>query len=110
MSKYRRRQQRASPTSSSDEAPINSEIGQPPVGQPPAGLLNTANSAQISGSHQLSDAPRALDSALQALADRADDMSDDEGPIFRPTDNEVVERYPSDAGLSGESGLLTFFF
>jgi hypothetical protein len=35
-------------------------------------------------------------------------MSDDDGePIYRPSENEVVERYSSDAGLSGESGLLS---
>ncbi len=107
MPNNRRRRAAVSPTSSSDEAPINSQIVQPSTGQLSAGLPNPANSGQIAGSSQLSDSPRALDSALQALADRADDMTDDEEPIYRPSKNEVVERYSSDAGLSGESGLLS---
>jgi hypothetical protein len=95
-----RRNRRPSPPSSSDEDQAPQPIGQALV------LAPSANSVQEPGSDQPTpaDSRRELDSALQALADRIDDLSDPDEPVYQPGQNEVVENYVSDAGL-GKGGL-----
>ena len=103
-----RRNRRPSPPSSSDEEQathLNTQLTRPVADQVPE-PVTSADSAQVSldlaqvpGSPQLSGPLRDLDSALQALADRADDLSDADEPIFRASVDEVAENYISGAGL-----------
>ena len=88
-----RRNRRPSPSPSSG--------GEELVQQPSSTLLD-AIPASSSAQLQAPDSLRDLDSALQALADRADDLSGDEDSslgLSGQNINEVVENYVSDAGF-----------
>ena len=80
-----RRTRRRSPSSSSDGEALNSFSSQPIM----SAVADSTSACQVSAPRL---DPRQLDSALEALADRADDLTDEE---LSPA--EVVEAYVSHA-------------